>query len=309
MIISKKASAFILLIILVLLGYYVISHRQDFAVIYSLNYVYLPPLLLCSFLQMAVNGSFLKVFMEVFGHNLCTSEWLGLAIVNTMGNYLVPLKSGIVGKAVYLKKKYDFAYTDFASITLGFYILNFLLGSLTGLLLLTPVYFLYGYLNIKFLIVLLLICAGMLSILQLGIFCSRINTKNKLFDLLTKLAQGWNQLVLAKGSFLKAALLIIANFGFVSGQYFFAYRAFNIPLAFINAWLLAVTSGLSIFFSFTPGNLGIQEAYVGFLSDFVGLGFNSGIVVAALMRVAILVLAFTLGPYFSYHLLKKINQE
>jgi len=114
-------------------------------------------------------------------------------------------------------------------------------------------------------------------------------------------------LISDKRTLFKFSLLIVANFGFISLQYLYSYRAIGIPLPLVKAWLLAVTSSLSIFFSLTPGNLGIQEAYVGFISSFVGLGFTQGMVVAALMRVATASVAFALGPYYSYYLLKKLE--
>jgi len=167
-----KSSFLILLLIVTLLGYYVANHRQEFAIIFTVDYTLMLPLVLCCFLQFAVNGLFLKLFTGVFGIKLCMGEWLGLAIATTMGNYIAPLKSALLGKAMYLKKRYNFAYTDFASITLGFYILSFFLGGLMGLLLSGMVFFLYGYLSPKFIIMFSLVCAGMAGILQLGRLCS-----------------------------------------------------------------------------------------------------------------------------------------
>ena len=92
----------------------------------------------------------------------------------------------------------------------------------------------------------------------------------------------------------------------VSLQLYCAYQAIAHEIPYLVAWFMAIILSFSILISLTPGNLGVQEAIIGLLSELLGLGFNEGLLVAGLVRVVAVSITFTLGPIFSYKLTKSL---
>jgi uncharacterized protein (TIRG00374 family) len=83
------------------------------------------------------------------------------------------------------------------------------------------------------------------------------------------------------------------------------FKVFGMELSFAKAAYLTAIGGLSLLIQLTPAGLGINEAITVFSASTIGITPAQSLSVAILGRLISVVVLFTLGPLFSYLLMKK----
>ena len=158
-------SALVLILLVAWLGYYGYSHRTDFAGLSVAN----PWLLVALIVGVLVTYSFiaclnntllraLKVIMPIW-------ESFALAIITGFYNLITPFRGGMAARAVYLKKKYDFAYVHFLATLSAVYVLIFLVGSALGIVSTLWIYFTTGVFSWILFVIFDVVFIGMLGII------------------------------------------------------------------------------------------------------------------------------------------------
>ncbi len=281
---------------------YVYFHLDEFKLIASIDIILLLPLFILSLMILFSNGLLTKYFLESFKVDLSFTEYFGLAAVTAMGNYLAPLRGGVAGKALYLKKKHYFPYTRFLSVYSVCYLWMFLIGGLLGLLGIAIFYIQYNTFSIR------LFSFFLMSVILVGLAIALSNYTPAGSGAIARrwldFKQGLDYIRKNKGLLIKVSFIMFLNYIIMSLQLYFGYTAISCNVPYLAACFMAIVLSFSIVISLTPGNLGIQEAIIGLLSKFFGIGFNEGLMVAGIIRVVTLCVVFSLGPVFSYKLTK-----
>jgi uncharacterized protein (TIRG00374 family) len=299
---KKTISMSILILIVALFIYYIKNHVSDFRQIALINPGYLIPLVILGLIISYTNGLIIKYLVESFKIKLKFKEWFGLSIITSFYNTIMPFRGGLIAKAAYLKKKHSFPYTHFLSTLAGVYVINFLAASLLGLISLGILYLTKGIFNW---IVFLIFLAFFLPLLFIVLFSPVFpETKNNFINKFIKVMNGWHTIRKNRKIVILASLVIIAQILLSSVGAIIAYGIFGIKLAFISSLFLSSISVLGIIISITPGALGIAEAISVFSALIIGITPVQSLSVAILGRVVSVITIFTLGPIFSYLLLK-----
>jgi len=131
-----KKSLFILslTILLLLFGRYIYIHWSEFSQIKIVSPIYIFAIILLTILFSLTYGLVIKYLLLAFGIKLRFNEYFGLSIITGFYNLIAPLTGGVIPRAIYLKKKYNFRYRLFVSSLSGMYITHFLMGSILGML-------------------------------------------------------------------------------------------------------------------------------------------------------------------------------
>ncbi|MEJ2356045.1 MAG: hypothetical protein P8Y62_09150, partial [candidate division WOR-3 bacterium] len=87
---------------------------------------------------------------------------------------------------------------------------------------------------------------------------------------------------------------------------FFSYHVLGFNINFPNAFLAGIACQMSYFFKITPGNLGIRESLVGFVSQITEIGFAEGVTVTLLQRAISTVGFSVLGLIASIFIIKNV---
>lgn len=283
---------------------YAIEHQDEFKDIRLLSFQDVIILLCFALLGILLRGLFTKLLVESFDVKLKFKQWFGIMVITTMGNYMVPF-GGIGLRATYLKKFHNFPYAYFLSTMMATYVIQFLIYSVLGLVCLLYVYLRYNIFNIVvciFFVVVTLFClALMLFSVKLPQF------KTKVFRHINRVIDGWLKLKKARKLIVRvSALLLLKTFVFAFGLYF-AFSVFNYQIYLPWAILITCLVGFTLLLRITPGSLGIQEGVFVLSSQLFGFTVAQGLLVAVLIRVISLIWVFTLGPLFSYLLMKESN--
>lgn len=294
------------MLVFILAGWYLVSEGQELKALVQLRPVYLFPLLAAVFFQLSLNGLITRACVSCFNIDLSLREWLGLAIITSMGNYLAPFRGGMAGKAVYLKKKHGFSYSEFLATVAASLMIIMLEGSLGGVLAVIIIYVNSGVLHIYLGLPLLAAALAILFLLTdngLEDRLLRLSSEHKWVTGLKNGISGWRALKKNKGVIKKIAALGLVNYFLITAQIFFSAQALSLEINFLSAWFMAVFAGFTLLLSLTPANIGINEAVIGSIAGITGTGFNPGVLLASLIRLAGILIVFTLGPLCSYLLL------
>ena len=308
MFISKQnISRLVLLLILGVAAWYIIAHREDFDAIRHINPSFLWPILLCVIVQHGVNGYMNKEFVRYFNVDLDINEWFGLALVSNMGNYLAPFRGGMAGRAVYLKKKHRLPYTRFMTLFIASYLLIFFFGGLLGALTMTGIFLTQGLFQWKLFVFFITLSAAV--ILFIVVFSRVRLPEGKKWGRISEAITGWKIISSNIDILWRICGAVIINYLLGAIQIYYGFISFGFAISPLAAWIVGLFSAFGLLLSITPGNLGIQETWVGFLSAFLGIGFNQGVMAQGLIRAVNMLVIFTLGPLYSYILTRKFSSE
>lgn len=252
-----------------------------------------------------LNGMIIQLLVNYFGLKLRTSEWFGLSVVNTLGNYL-PLKVGFVLRAAYLKKAHGFPYTAFVS-SMGVGSLIIVLSSgFIGMAGLAAVHISFdeSYLAL-FLLCVAIFCSGLFLI----IFSPKVRpSQNKIIKHIYNAVEGWNLIKKDKALLLKIFCINILMIFVYAVRVCYASHALGYDLPFVYALLIGIPAMLSIFVVFVPAGLGVREAIMGFSASMFKETAAAGVVIGALDRIVAMAWVIVLGCIFLWVLSRKINK-
>jgi len=248
-----------------------------------------------------------RVLISFFNIDLVLKQWFGLTCIASMANYILPAKAGTAAQAVYLKKEYDFKYSNFLSSITGFYAVTFLVNSIAGMVL-SAYLFSKGKtagsdIFIFFSAALMITVIFLVMIYHFPKITTRFSFIQGFFDGLKNFHNKPK----------RALFLIASQVGVILAvgiRLLIAFRVLGIGIDLVSCMVIALITSFSIFISITPGNLGIKELLITFSSSILGVSPGQALMVAIVDRSMDVVISFSSGYAFTYlPALKKGRQE
>ncbi len=305
--IRKFFSLSVLIVVIAAILFYLSTQPQLLAALQQISWSLLAIIIVFRLLFLITSGLYLQTFAKKFNISLTFTEWFGLSVVTTMGNYITPFAGGMVARAAYLKHRHNFPYASFATLLASNYLVVFwVIGAIgfTTLIIFFPLQDIYIMLALLFLA--MPITISILTILP----NVHLPETHRLFRILNTSLEGWNLVKNDKILLAQLGLYTMANIALNGLSFWVAYNALGFTVSFSSALLISLIAVFSILLNITPGNLGIQEIIVSVSSNLLGPGGGEGLVVALIIRAATLLLVFTLGPFYAWllsHLVTETN--
>lgn len=301
---GQVLSVLVFLAVTCIIVLYLKSNDDLLRPILNISFVNALWLIALTVMLISMNGLFLKTFATKFGIDLHFLEWFGLAMITTMGNYLTPFSGGLVARATYLKHRHAFPYAKFITLITANYLVVFWVIGMTGVL--TMIIF---YNSSRFFWQITLLFASLITVISGLVVVRRVKMpgNNRLTKLINTALDGWDLIKNDKSLLVKLIIFSFINIILNGFLFLVAYNATGCTVHFTTVFLVSLLSAFSLFVKITPGNFGIQEAIISLSSEMVGAGAGMGLLVSLLIRAALLIPAFTLGPIFSFLLTRKLT--
>src|SRR3990167_2671624 len=248
----------ILLVLIVLAVLYLERNFEDFS---ELRFV--SPMIILALILLFTFGYFLiglttKQLIRPLKINLGYFEAFALSVVTGFYNLITPLRGGMAVRAVYLKKKHNFSYTNFFSSLSASYVLIFLSAGIMGLLSSGIIYFNEGIFSP---VVSLIFLGVSLSLLFVIIFSPRMNEgKGFILDKIAKILNGWYLIRKDRGLLFFITIISIFQLLLSSLMLYLEFYVFGIEISFVKALFLSSIGLLGLIIAITPPGLGIREA-------------------------------------------------
>lgn len=251
-----------------------------------------------------------KILMGIFDIRLKVAEWFGLTMVNSMINYYMPARAGIIARAYYLKNRYGFSYSSYLCLLAGSYIIIYLISSFMALGI-TVLYYLSSrvFLNTIFYIAMILVIITIISfIIVLKIKPEKINICSQRFSAILRNAiSGFSYFHSNLKSVLIVTVLYIIFIIASALRLYWAFRILDIQPDFMVIIIIQSLVVFSMFISITPGNLFLKEGIIGLLATTSSITLPEALLAASIDRLISILVVFVFGLAYSKYLLKGID--
>ena len=294
-------------------AYYVYSNYHEFSSIKLVNPIFIlfiAILFLFAYIFVSLQTIYLLRPLKV---NLKFFEAYTLSMMTGFYNLITPFRGGMAARAVYLKKKHNFSYSDFFATLSASYIITFFVAGLIGLIASYLVYAQEGSYNLVLIGIFIVIFLGMIFLMILPDFsktkyASSIS-KRPLLQKFLRIINAWHEIkhnkrIISLIFIATTIQLIIATVSLI-----ISFSIFGWQISFADALLISCIGSAGILISITPAGLGIQESITIFTALALGISPSQTIPVSILGRLISTVILFILGPLCSYYLLKRKSKS
>jgi len=254
-----------------------------------------------SFFNLFFMALFFKYILSFFNIKLPFKEWFGLTVINSMYNHLLPARGGLAVRALFLKKKYGFSFSNYITLLSGSYIIYFAVSSFIATLC-TGIYMVIKNENIMNLFWIsggIFIFTLMLIFYFLNLNVNKIKNKNKFIQHLITIISGLQYFKQKKKEVLILVLIHICLIITLTTRQFLIFNWLNINISYLAVFIIESLVFFTIIIAITPGNLGIKEGALGLGIMFFNIPFNEALMGAILDRMVIIITIFVLGVLFS----------
>jgi hypothetical protein len=276
--------------VLAALAWYIWHARRDLSAALRIDLRYLIPLAAVPLASLAANGLVGRDLAAALGVKLTPIEWYGLAVMNSLGNYLPLPQGGAVARGVYLKRVHNLPYTAYAASLLVTYICAIALYGILGLAGLTILAAIGRPTPPLLWIIFAALAASLIVLTPLG----------RRFVAPARIDQGLQVLtrrhLLAKIVLLQAILVALTTTGLWLG-------CKSIPAGRDISWPTAAMLGLIVLASgianVTPGNIGVEQFAAEATARLLRVTANVGLLGSAIFRAVSVLVVLAISPLFA----------
>lgn len=296
----KPLSMLVLVLMLGLAVSYVAQQHNDFAFVTDLDSGQLLLLAGITLGYLLTQCILFKVSVRPFGVYLQPMEWVGLMMVTFFSNYFIPL-AGLGGRALYLSRRHSMSLTHFSVAMGGVLVVELLVYSLagTGGLLATGN---DGWDVMLTVMVLAGIAAAMLSTTVIP--PSLVPFSGRIGDRLRLVIIGWHQMFAHRRAMAAILIWTIVQYGCFVAMFYVAFTAIGAPATWLAAIVVAALTNFAFLIRLAPAAAGSFEVAILFGAQLFDISVAQALVVAVLVRAAMIGWFILLGPWFSYKLLR-----
>lgn len=283
--------------------YYAKKHPDEFEFIKTLSFADIAILFALALFESLLINFKTKIYMDYFSVRIHLFEWVGLDCVASLLNYL-PIRGGMVSKALYLKNKHGFAYTGFMSFVGALNFISLFAIGVVGLACMSILYTRYSLGSIIVSGILLAIIAVTTVLFFVPLRIKKKNTTPRFLCIAADILDQWNKLKRSKTTVAKLLVTQFCIMFFYAFRMWFIFGLLGTPIGFFFSLIIVVFASLVTIVSITPASLGIKEATVGVTTKLLGTALSKGVTASFADRIISLLLAFVIGGIFSLRYLR-----
>lgn len=272
--------------------WYVRSHP---AVLESLRDVSLASAAALALLSIAIfasNGLTTVTVLRAFGKTLPHRDAFLLSTLTTAANYILPARSGAGLRAVYLKRRVAFDFTDFATTLAGLYVLAFAVNGVLGLASTIGLALAGRPFDVW---IALAFAASAVAAAVIVLLPALLPARLALAPA-DRVLDGWRRLRRQPSLLAKLAAISAAQTATMLLQTLVAFAAIGADVPLTDALFFTAAKGLALLATITPGALGIVEGLSVYTAQHLSFSPDQAFAAQSLMRALTIASAFVLAP-------------
>ena len=296
---KKTIKLFLSVILLAYIAYYIANNTDEFLKLKDIKWHQILQMYVVTCLLLCVIGVRLLNIMRVYGlKQISFIEWVRIYMLARFFNYFVP-QAGSIYRAVKLKEEYGFTYLKYLTSFLAFTWMD----AITILLTVSMMLFVFektfivagipAYLLSLASLLLVIFIPITFSLLAKGMFNEQSALSKTLYKF-SSFIDVMNSPVLI----LKQLALSILSFLLYVYLLYICSISISVEIPISMLVIFSAIIKLSTYIVITPGNIGINELALGYLSIGSNLEFGDGIMISGISRLIIYISTITLGCIF-----------
>lgn len=273
----------IVVIFLVLCGWYVYSHRADFEFVRNVagTDLILPGVLIV--VSYLIGACQLRLFFVRFGIDLSAGELIAATMAMMFGNLVIPMRGGTGALAIYLRQVHGLDFRSFAVVYGGTGLLIGLVNSGLAIVGLMVLHARHGFFHagLTVFLVVMFLAFGYICFFPPA-FKSR---GTGLVGALFAIVASWNALSRDRGLLLRLTLSFVLVALTLAGSLYGIYTAIGASITPTAVVITSSIGNVANLAALTPGSLGIFDAAVIQVPQLFGLDAARSITAALVFRV------------------------
>ncbi|HKQ48332.1 MAG TPA: lysylphosphatidylglycerol synthase transmembrane domain-containing protein [Phycisphaerae bacterium] len=276
-------------------GWYGYRHRQEFLILGEAPWWSVVALAAASAATIYCNGLYIKFVLQAFGVDLPAKEWLSLTVATSILNFLSPMRGGSAMRAVYLKARYRFSFTDFFSSLGAMYLMYGFVHACMGL---CGAALLWGSsIHPPLPLTAFFGAVAVISILLMTVPIRVPWPETFGFRQLARILEGWG--LLRRNSRVFAWLMVVTVlYALLSVvQFKIAFFGIGAPVQWGAIMLYTAGQGLAMLITITPGALGVAEWTGVYLGVILSCTPAQVLLIQLLVRATYISVLFLASPF------------
>ena len=245
--------------------------------------------------SLLINGSKLKILAGSYNIQLNTREIIGLSSITTSLNNFF-FKAGSLFTSNYLKQRHEFSFMSFAGTQGADHLILFLINALCGLTISLALVF-----EQKEIFFPLVICYFSAAVFLILVFSKTFNIQHRSNKFLNTLIRGINSLYRILKNKKLLCLLCAHNLllvGLSALRLILVCNVLNIEISFGYCLLFITLTPVISAIPIIHSDLGTRELAIGMYSQWLGMGFQAGMLATLLDRCFVMLWATLISLYY-----------
>ena len=245
--------------------------------------------------SLLINGSKLKILAGSYNIQLNTREIIGLSSITTSLNNFF-FKAGSLFTSNYLKQRHEFSFMSFAGTQGADHLILFLINALFGLTISLALVF-----EQKEIFFPLVICYFSAAVFLILVFSKTFNIQYRSNKFLNTLIRAINSLYRILKNKKLLCLLCAHNLllvGLSALRLLLICNVLNIEISFGYCLLFITLTPVISAIPIIHSDLGTRELAIGMYSQWLGMGFQAGMLATLLDRCFVMLWAILISLYF-----------
>ena len=287
-------------VFVLLIMHFLQVYSADISSIWSLSPLDLLLIGIWSFVSYSAYAYAVYVMLISAGlKNVGPFGWLRIYFVSRVANFLV-IQGGNLFRLFVLKKKYGFSYANSIGVTTLLIWLNAAIALLASSYVFATIDLNNDSFGVSLFAASVLALAGVLS-LPLIIVSLVKATENlqllpaKISEPVLKVSNYFVETIKNHRLMAQIFTLSCVHFAFFVGVNYFSFRALGQQVDVAGVCLFTTALVFTRYVNIVPGNLGLSELIGGLVSELLGIGFGSGLLVVGIVRMTEVLIILLFG--------------
>lgn len=236
--------------------------------------------------RMTLRGLFHWQVMRSLDVGIPMNEALALNFAGTMMNQLLPMPVGLSYRAAYLKNKFDFPFSLFASTLAALFIYWLLVSATMGMLSAIWYHNTKGVFDVWVYGILAIVITGCVAMFIIPKFvATNGESKGWFATRMRRIIKGWQAIVGSKKLIGSASIVVILSTVVSATAMYISFRIFGIAIELPGALLLMASQRIGSLIKLTPGAVGYQEMVGVYFTTILAPTATQAAVVFLLVRI------------------------
>ncbi len=228
--------------------------------------------------------------------DMALPESTALTAANTMANYYLPARGGMVVRAAYMKRVYAFPLARYGALTVSITGLTIVVAALIGAAGIAIGAVVSGELDRRA----LLAFAGIGVAMVLGMALAMLLTgfakgDGRFAEVVRSFRAGIDMWIDDRGGLAVFLFWTVALFAAQGLRLWLSFRAVGVTVSFSGMMIVQGMAAVAFVLALTPGNVGIKEGAVVFGASLLGIDPDIALLASLIDRAAALIVTFGVG--------------
>jgi uncharacterized protein (TIRG00374 family) len=293
---AKHLGTVVALVLLVAMVGYVATQRDMLQAIRTIPVWMAAVIIVVSGAALVVQAAQFRTAVRIQQIDMRLVESVALTAANTMANYYLPARGGMVVRAAYMKRVYRFPLARYGALTVSITGLTILVAASFGVIGIAIGAAIDGVVDRRALLAFVGTGVSIVLGLTLAMFLARFaRTPGRVAEVVRSFRAGIAMWIDDRGGLAVFLFWTTVLFAAQGLRLWLSFRAIGVSVSLSGMMIIQGMAAVALVLALTPGNVGIKEGVVVFSASLLGIDPDVALLASLIDRAAALIVTFGVG--------------